>query len=288
MKRHNNILLAVIACLLVSSSLFGQAQINTRREKLKNFTSSITKVVLTGDEVLDEALRESVSSRWSLSPYEFCTLQEFDKLKADPSYYFLMIVKQQSGKENEAGIKVLTLVKGGDGAQEGIGKMLEVVSFPFSSAQEPSGRELTVLPAMLEIIQKHTSRLTDTEMKAYSDLKIYNKNFPRLWNKQIYLSVDDLSPEISEKTKASLDEDIFIKNDEAVDSVFNNSTYNAAVSFVVAPNEPENGSYCYKMIFGADNHILYYFKKHRITSRNGAGFSPSDINELRSIRKNKK
>ena len=284
MKRFFQILAWSLAGLLLTTDIFGQAQITTRREKLKDFTSKTTKVVLTGDEFLDEALKESVAATWTVSPYEFCTNDEFQSIKTKSDFYFLMVVKGQFRRESEPGIDMLTLVKGGEGADKSINDMFEVVSFPLRPTEDPSGREFVLLPAFLKIIQDHTISLTDTEMKAYSNLGA--KDTKKLRIKRIFFWSEDFAPQVDEQTKRSLDEDILIKEDEdEVDEIFNEGTFNAVVSYVVAPSEPVNGSICYKMLIGADNHELYYFKKHKITAKNGKGFLSSDIKTIKTLRK---
>ena len=273
-----------IAGLLLTTDALGQAQITTRREKLKDFTSKTTKVVLTGDEFLDEAVKESVAATWTVSPYEFCSNEEFQNLKGNADFYFLMVVKGQFRRESEPGIDMLTLVKGGEGADKSINDMFEVVSFPLRSTEDPSGREFVLLPAFLKIIQEHTTSLTDTEMKAYSNIGA--KDSKRLRIKRIFFWAEDFAPQVDEQTKRSLDEDILIKEDEdEVDEIFSEGTFNTVVSYVVAPSEPVNGSICYKMLIGSDNHELYYFKKHKITARNGKGFLPADIKAIKLLRK---
>ena len=42
---------------------------------------------------------------------------------------------------------------------------------------------------------------------------------------------------------------------------------------------------CYKMIIEADNYKLLYYKKHRITARNGIGFLPDDIEDINDLMK---
>lgn len=282
MKRFLQILAWTIAGLLLTTDIFGQAQITTRREKLKDFTSKTTKVVLTGDEFLDEALKESVAATWTVSPYEFCTNEEFQKIKSNDSFYFLMVVKGQFRRESEPGIDMLTLVKGGEG--ETVNDMYEVVNFPLRSTEDPTGREFVMLPAFLKIIQDHTVGLTDTEMKAYSSLGA--KDTKKLKIKRIFFWSEDFAPQVDEMTKRSLDEDILIKDDEdEVDEIFSEGTFNTVVSYVVAPSEPVNGSICYKMLIGSDNHELYYFKKHKITAKSGKGFLVSDIKAIKSLRK---
>lgn len=284
MRRFIQILALAIAGLLLTTDALGQAQITTRREKLKDFTSKTTKVVLTGDEFLDEAVKESVAATWTVSPYEFCSNEEFQNLKGNADFYFLMVVKGQFRRESEPGIDMLTLVKGGEGADKSINDMFEVVSFPLRSTEDPSGREFVLLPAFLKIIQEHTTSLTDTEMKAYSNIGAKDSKRQRI--KRIFFWAEDFAPQVDEQTKRSLDEDILIKEDEdEVDEIFSEGTFNTVVSYVVAPSEPVNGSICYKMLIGSDNHELYYFKKHKITAKSGKGFLSSDIKSIKLLRK---
>ena len=284
MKRNFTILICLLAGLLFSADLFGQAQIYTRKEKLKDITAKTTKVVLSGDEMLDEAIKESVAASWTMSPYEFCTMQEFEKIKTSDKFYFLLVVKGQQRKEAEPGIDMLTLVKGGEGASKSINDMLEVVTFPLRSATEPSGREFILLPAFLNIIQEHAQGLLSSEVKAYSTLSA--EETKKLAIKRIYFSKEDFAPQVDDKTIDSLDEDIIVEDDEEdVDKVFTDGTYNAVISYVVAPTEPVNGSVCYKLLIGADNHKLYWYKKHRISARSGRGFLTGDLRTINQLRK---
>ena len=284
MKLNIGIFAAAIAVILAPTGLFGQAQITTRREKIKDFTSKTTKVVMSGDEILDEALREAVTTSWSLSPYEFCSKDEFNALKTNAGHYFLLVVKGQEKKEYEPGIDLLTLVKGGPEAAKGINEMLEVVSFPLRSAQLPSGRELAVLPAIIKVMQDLTKTMTSSEMKAYSSLNSYNKNLGKIKNRQLYIPAEDIAPQVDGKTLGKLDQDIFITDEDEVDDILARGAYNAVVSFVVAPADPVDGSVCYKMLFTADTQELLYFKKHRISSRRGRGFLPDDLKEIKKAR----
>ncbi len=284
MKLNIGIFAAAIAVILAPTGLFGQVQITTRREKIKDFTSKTTKVVMSGDEILDEALREAVTTSWSLSPYEFCSKDEFNALKTNAGHYFLLVVKGQEKKEYEPGIDLLTLVKGGPEAAKGINEMLEVVSFPLRSAQLPSGRELAVLPAIIKVMQDLTKTMTSSEMKAYSSLNSYNKNLGKIKNRQLYIPAEDIAPQVDGKTLGKLDQDIFITDEDEVDGILARGAYNAVVSFVVAPADPVDGSVCYKMLFTADTQELLYFKKHRISSRRGRGFLPDDLKEIKKAR----
>lgn len=283
MKRFSTTMLACVMMVVLSHvDASAQGQIITRREKIKDFTTKITKVVIP-DDITGEALKEGVMSAWTVSPYEFCSQAEFEAFKGDANYYFLLLVKGQNRKESEPGIKMLTIVKGGAGADKGINDMLEVVSFPLCSADLPSGRELVMIPAILKIMQNHAASLTDSELKAYMGLKISPKAIKELSKKKVYISEEDLAPQVTNIDRDKLCEDLMIVPEDEADSVFNELTYNAVVGYVVAPNDPVKGSSCYKMIFTADTHEILYYKKHNITARNGKGFLPSDLAFINGI-----
>lgn len=283
MKRFRIILAA--ACLILSISCFAQGQITTRREKLKDFSSKTTKVVIPDDDILAEALREGVTSSWTITPYEFCSQAEFDKDKTNGNFYFLLIVNNKQRKEITPGIKMITLVKGGEGAAKSINDMLEVVSFPLCSATESTGREMIIIPAILTIMQKHASSLTDSELKAYMTVKVSPKDMKTLSKKRVYISKDDLAPQVNVSGLNKLNPDLVIEEEDYVDSLFTEKAYNSCISYVVAPEEPMSGSLCYKMIIEADNYKLLYYKKHKITARNGIGFLPSDIENINDLMK---
>ena len=75
-----------IISLLLPLLAGAQAQINTKKVKISDFTQKVTKVVLNGNEFFDITFQEEVTARWRISPYEFCTLEEFEQLKNDENY----------------------------------------------------------------------------------------------------------------------------------------------------------------------------------------------------------
>ncbi len=263
-----------------------QAQITTKKVKVGDFMEKVTKVVLSGNDFHDIAIKEEITARWRISPYEFCTLEEFEALKGNDQYYFLVPVAGQFRRETAPGIKFLTLVKGGKGSEKGIGDMLEVVSMPFSSAEYPSGREFVFLPAMIDIIQEHTLASMEKDINAYGGLGNYTMNIYKSGGMTIIFSEDDLSDRIDEEMKKSrFDDRMIIKDEDEADMYMDKNTAGTLVSYVVAPTEPVVGSYCYKMLIDAETHKLHYFRKHRIGKKVGAGFLPEDIIKITATRK---
>lgn len=272
--------------IILSFTAFGQAQIDTKKVKIADFTQKITKVVLTGNMLHDAKLKIEVAARWSISPYEFCTLEEFDGLKSDSNYYFLLTAAGQFKKEKEPGIVFMTLVKGGAGAANGIGGMLEVISFPFASSENPSGREYVFLPVILDIIQSHTAKSMENDIDGYVGLPNYTMNISKSGSMTLVFSNSDLSAEITPEIKNTcFNETVLVLDEEDADEYLSPDRQNTLVSYVVTPTDVKPGSFCYKMLFDANGSTLYYFRKHKINKKTGPGFLAEDIKRICAPRK---
>lgn len=274
--------LAIMISVLLPALAWGQAQINTKKVKIGDFTQKTTKVVLSGNEFMDSVFKDEVTSRWRISPYEFCTLEEFNGMKSSDEYYFLIITNGQFKKDQSPTLQFLTLVKGGKGSEKGIDGMLEVVSMPIAAAQFPSGREIVFLPAFIDIMQGYTLDSMEKDSKAYGGLGNYSTGISNSGSMRIIFSAEDLavSPEFIEKAESEFGDKFEIAEEEDVDKLMLENTENAIVSYVVAPFEPKNGAYCYKMLINAQTHQLYYYKRHRISDKAGAGFLEADLERI--------
>lgn len=278
------LLMIMTAMPLIMSA---QAQIVTKDAKIEDFQEKTTKIVLTGNEFFDSALSEEIRTRWNISPYEFCTLEDFNSLKESSDYYFLLCVKSRFRKEPEPGIQMLTLIKGGEKADKGLGKMLELVSIPLCSAKYPSGREMIFLPALIDIMQEQVIHVLSSSISAYSSLSEASGNMSDARDMSIVFSEDDLSDEVSEEMLSQYFHDgVFLSDESGADDIMLGNMENTLVSYTVAPFEPTAGSsFCYKMLIDAGTHELYYFKKHRITKKAGAGFLPEDLMRITAGRR---
>ncbi len=285
MKRFIGFIAAAAASLLFILPADAQMKITTKKARLSDFETKTTKVVLSGSDIDNAALKAEVKAVWSLSPYEFCTLEEFNKIKSSTDYYFLLTVQGQFKKESAPGIDFLTLVKGGEGSEKGISDMFEVISIPYKSTSDASGRESVFLGALLNIMQDYTRKAMSSDFKGYSGLTFYNTALPKSKSKDIIFSSDDLCPGVGPMTmKASFGPGMTIEDEDEADKKFTEGTPNTIVSYIVYPSDSMEGSYCFKMLIDAENHDLYYFKKHKITAKNAPGFLLSDIKIISAIR----
>ena len=275
-----------IVCIVLSLACFaqatvsGQARINTKKLKIADLPTRTTKVVLGSGDMMDSALRDEVAARWRISPYEFCTAEEYKALKEDSGYYFLLIAR--SDEKEYRDLLTLTLMKGGKAkADDPQKRPVEVASLPISAAGFPSGREVVFLPAMLDILQDYITRAMRSDGAGYSGFDIYSKQVRKTGIKRIFFSEDDLVPDMDEDFKKRyFDADMVIMGEDEADKAFQEGTYNTLVSYVVAPFDPKNGSWCYKMLIDAGTHELLYYRHHRISARKWAGFLPEDIKAI--------
>ena len=267
MKKILLTLIAAALCLVAA----GQARITTKRYRLSDFTERITKVVLPGNDIMDTSIKQAVLDGWRISPFEFCTTEEFKTLKKSSKYYFLLV--------SNADVSYLTITRGG--SEEGIGSE-EIVSIPLGDGDNFFGRERVFLPAMVEILQDYILKAMEKEKDSYAGLSIYNSNYRKDGRlKRICFSEDDLSSDVDMAAKQKLfDEDMFVSTEEEADSIFNAATFNTLVSYVVAPAEPKKGDTCYKMLIDASTLRLFWIKKHKISGEGDAGFRKEDLRAL--------
>ena len=276
-------LIVCLASLALMIPLWGQGRVSTRKYIVSDFTDKITQVVLTGNDVMDSALRTEISNNWTASAFEFCTLEKFEQLKSNSQYYFLLPAESRFKGEENPGIMFLSLLKGDPDAAKGIGEMTDIISLPLCAAMGGSGRELIYLGAIVKAIQEFTLAAMESEKVAYAKTLWFNENYSKFGKmKQIYLAREDLSESVTEKDlERYLDADIHLVDESEADEVYLRGDYNTLVSYTVAPVLAEEGSsYCYKLLFEADTHSLFYIYRHKITPKFGEGFLVEDLKRL--------
>lgn len=278
MKHISAFAALLLACLtLLPVTAGGQAKINTKKLRIADFGARPTKVVLGGNDMTDSVLKEAVSAGWRISPFEFCTREEYLKLKNDPREYFLLLARSNEPKYR--GIVTLTLMKGGkSGTGDTSDRPVDIASLPFRSSDFPSGREMVMLPALLDILQDYASKALLSDKAGYKGFKLYSKNLSKADGMKVIFSKEDIEPDLSDTfTLKYLTGDVCAVDEELADQAFLDSAPETLASYVVAPFGPEKGQSCYKMLIGTRTHQLYYFKRHRIGAGKWAGFLKKDI-----------
>ena len=269
--------ITLIALLCVSTAVFAQGRVTTRKHLFADFTDKITKVVMSGNEVLDGALRQEVVDQWTASPFEFCPMAEYETLKKSDTYYFLLLTVGQAKGEEAPMVRFLTLEKGGADKGDNVALRTEVISLPLCPAKGGEGRELVFLTALVKGIQDFALQAMESEKVAYTGMAWFNGNFDRKGGtKRIYLAREDVSESVAQKDLDKyLDEDIILCDEDEADKAYTDKTYNTLVSYTVSA-----GTWSYKMLLEADTDTVYYIHKHKVNARNAPGFLPEDLKRI--------
>mgnify|MGYP004507128431 FL=1 len=270
-----------ITALMMSVNVFAQAQITTRKEKLSDFTTRTMKVVLSGNHFIDHVLREALNNTWSLSPFEFCSMDEFNALKNNEEYYFLLPVKVKYKKESAPGITMLTIVKGKTSAKT-VNDMVEVVSMPVCAADFPSGREAAMLPGLVDIMQGYVAKSLHGN---FSGISSYVTPLGKSSGRKAVIAEDDIAPQVDSAFRAKMKrKGIDIESDDEADSLFLAGDSKTLISYIVTPDEPHKGAVCWKILIDARTHELFYYKKHTVTGEENSGFLKGDLKKIAKTR----
>lgn len=273
-------IICAVWALTLGVTLLAQGTVNTRKYRYADFPDKITQVVLNGEDLLSGYLKQEVSNRWTASAFEFCSFGDFEKMKKQ-DHYFLLLQDVSFKGEDRPGIRFLSLLKGGPSAGEGFEGMDEIISLPVASI-EGNGREFVFLGPLVYAVQTFVQAALESEKNAYLKSEWFNGNYKRYGKMmQVYWAEEDLSQDLDQALLDKyLDEDMHLITADEADSLFQESAYNSLVSYVVAPSDPENGSYCYKMLFEAESQQLFYIARHKISAKKGVGFLAEDLQKL--------
>lgn len=253
-----------------------QAQLKTKKFVVSDFREKPMKVVLTGNEITDAALRESLQTIWHISPYEFCSQDQFTSSLGSEDYYYMTIADARMRKEAEAGIKIIGIYKGTSGAKD-LSSLYKVLTIPFCSAENPDGRETVFLPAMVSVLQDQMQAVMDRTFNFSDGVYTGLKTMTKKWSKSCAIATEDFARAPGESMVAIYAQgNLDVVDHDTIEQYLSERDDNYMVGYVVAPTEPAKGSVCYVMVFDASTLELAFMRKHKISEEEPAGFTDKD------------
>ncbi|HEX3010092.1 MAG TPA: hypothetical protein VHO90_20995 [Bacteroidales bacterium] len=263
-------LLVVLAIGLFGMSLFAQKEYVPTKDELMKFKSTKTLVVLEDNPLSDfnVTAKEIMPQEWKITKYDFITWKDFDKLRLDPAYSFILInqVKFQGDKTN-AKYNFLSLLMGG--TSSAMGDMADLCPVPLSYTGVDEDHYTYKLGVMLRFMQNHVqSLLENPDLLQVNIFKHYNDNIAELKGKTLYLVADELGKDINTvaKIKKYYAGDVKIVTREDIKNAIEERTPNAVFLHKVGPEDTRFKSRCYKILMGIDNPTFYYFDYHMVGS----------------------
>jgi hypothetical protein len=254
------------------------------KEEIKQFTVSKTCVVLEDDQLstYNAFIKEAVKAYWTVTPYEFIEVKDFNVRRMNPEYSFIVLTQTNYEKDKSGALyNYINLLQGKK--INNIGEMPEICAIPLSSAGEDDIGYSYKLGAILLFIQKHARMISDDpSLTGRRYLKYYNKNIPLVHNKTILVRGEDLAPVISsvENLKSIYTSKIEIVSETDIMKAIAGKTPNTLILHKVGPGADNNSGYCFKMLIGTDDSEMYYYYYHIIDKANPDGLLPADLKRL--------
>lgn len=267
------ILIAICAC--TSLCVYAQAKLETKKFKISDLCERTMEIVLTGNLMVDAAYRDKAQDVWHISPYEFCTVEQFEQRKKSKEYYFIVVTDNSFGKETSAGIKFLSMYKGDPKAREGVEGLYKITSIPFCRVDWGDGREASVLPAMLNIIQQQALSILSKEFNIGEVVRVKGRNALGEWPGKVLIADCDLA--FVQEAASKYDSYVEITDTDTVAEAMENRE-DCLVGYVVAPENPEKGSVCFTYLINPATYELHYMRKRGISPSSPAGFTKAELN----------
>ncbi|MGD0581817.1 MAG: hypothetical protein ABR974_02595 [Bacteroidales bacterium] len=268
---------------MVSFALKAQAPFPSKDE-IKQFMASKTCIVLEDDPFssFNAYVKDAVKSFWSITPYEFISITEFNKRRIDPAYSFIVLTQTNYEKDKTGGLFNFVNLLEGKKVKE-LGDNPEICAVPLSFAGVDDIEYGYKLGIILAFMQKHARMISeDPSLTGRRYLKYYNVNAPDVIKKTILVKVEDLAPDINsiEAIKAIYPFPVKIVSEEEIQKAIAEKTPNTLILHKVGPVGENKSGYCFKMLIGVDDAQMYYYNQHMSDSKTPNGFLESDLKRL--------
>lgn len=261
-------LLAICLLTLFGMDIYAQREYVPTLEQLQRFKSTKTLVVLEDNPLSDFNItaKETMPSEWKITKYDFITWKEFEKLRMDPAYSFILVnqVKFQNDRTN-AKYNFLGLLLGG--TSPSLGNMADLCPVPLSYTGVDEDHYSYKLGIFLRFMQNHVQMLLDNPALLSVNLfRHYNDNIAELKGKTLYFVADELSKEINTlpKIKKVYTGDVEIVTREDIQKAIEDRAPDVVFLHKVGPEDTRFKSRCYNILVGADDARFYYFDYHMV------------------------
>ena len=251
------------------------------KNEIEQFTASKTCVVLEDDPLssYNVYIKKAVETYWTITPYEFIDVSEFNVRRLDPQYSFIVLTQTSYEKDKSHDLfNFINLLQGKHVRK--LGEMPEICAVPLSYAGEDDFDYSYKLGAILLFMQKHARMISeDPSLTGRKYLKYYNRYTPEIHDKTILVKKEDLSPEIStiDEIKAIYTHSIRIVSEDDIEQAIRDKAPGTVILHLVAPANNRNTGMCFKMLIGTDDSNMYYYSQQKISKNYPEGLLPDDL-----------
>jgi hypothetical protein len=254
-------------------------------EEGKLLLSSKTCVVLENSpfSMFNPAIREAVESYWTLTPYEFISIDEFNKRRQNPEYSFIVLTETDYERDKSGSTFAFINLLLGKKVRN-LEEMPEFCAIPLDFAGEDADAEYGYkLGVILRFVQQHAQVVIDNpKTQGVRFLKYYNQFVPAITGKTVLAREEDmdLSINTNEAVGALYKYPFQIVSEEEIQKAVSEKRPNTLILHKVGPPDELTGAFVFKMLIGTDDARIYYFNNHKIDARNPNAFLPADLRRI--------
>ena len=250
----------------------------------KKFKASTTCVVMEDNpfSFYNAEIKTAVEKYWKVTPVRFITVNEFNVMRNDPAYSFIVLtITNFSNDKSGSAYDFLNLLLGAD--VDELDQLPEFCAIPLSFAGAPEEEYSYKLGLIVRFMQYHADLVTkNPSTPALRYLRYYDKNVPEVSKKTILIREVDLAPEISteERIKAYYPYKVRIVDEEEIIKAVENKEKDVLIFHKVGPDGSKQTGTCLKMLIGTDDAIMYYYDTHLVSSKFANGMLISDLKRI--------
>ncbi|MDX9728739.1 MAG: hypothetical protein RBT50_05700 [Bacteroidales bacterium] len=270
--------------LLVSATALSQQRPWPTADDAARFLKSVTCVVKEADpfSFYNAEIRDAVDKYWKVTPVKYITVEEFNVMRNDPSYSFLVLtITNFSNDKSGSTYDFLNLLQGAD--VDELDQHPEFCAIPLCFSGAPEEEYSYKLGLIIRFMEYHAELvMKNPSTTALRYLKYYNKNVPEIRNKTILVREDDLAPEVNtlERIAVHYPYKVRIVDEEEIIRAIEEKEKDVLIVHKVGPDGVKQTGTCMKTLIGTDDAVMYYYDSHMVDSKNASGLLISDLKRL--------
>ncbi|MBU8891835.1 MAG: hypothetical protein KOO66_03600 [Bacteroidales bacterium] len=259
-------LILVIIIGISTLSLNAQEYLPTEAD-LNQFLNSKLYVVLESNPIAEYnfKIQEAVKKAWSLTDYEFISIDQFEEMYNDPGKSFLMMTQVVfQNDKTKVRYNFLHIFIGKSGL-DSFEDLPDIAAIPLSYTEVDEEFWVYKIESLVRFLQTHIQNMKDNpDMVKKNIFQYYNENTKDIKQKTLWLVKDEVSPDINTEAKIKKIYPFkvkFVTREEIEESITNRDA-DIVYLHKVGPQGTRLRARCYKIVIGAKNANFYYFDYH--------------------------
>jgi hypothetical protein len=276
-------LISLLSAVVMVIPMFSQEYLPTR-EDLEKFFHTKTLVVLDRNPLntYDWEIQEAMENEWTITEFDFIKFEEFEEMRKNPDYSFLMLVNVTFEKDKlHAVYKFLNLSLGGN--YYDMISMPDLVSVPVAYRNVEEDSYNYKLGILVRFIQNHIKLIYEhPELVSSNIFKHYNDNKGDVKQKNLYLIADELDKSVNSPARISkiYPHKFTMVTREDIKNAIANRDDQVVFLHKVGPEGTRLNARCYKILVGAGDANFYYFDWHMISDKKPDSFLVNDFKKI--------